>query len=232
MELIGGSSDGLSVQSVCRCLDMPRSTAHNLLKTLAARGYIERAYKPVRYRLADALRVLPRMESDRDLLMRAASWLLHLANQVDGEALFAEYIGGEVLAILRVPPGEPKVVTFPLTWRLGAYGTGLVFQAFLSPDRLREFRLRRPLSTHSTTTAWKSMREVDQYVAKVRETGYLVFDRGDIFRAAAPVFDQRQSIRAMMAVLIPQERITPELRRKGVRLVRQAAQELSQLPKA
>ncbi|RPI60496.1 MAG: hypothetical protein EHM48_07145, partial [Planctomycetaceae bacterium] len=203
------------------------STTHNLLWTLTHRGYLERTKKPIRYRLGKAFKALPRLESERDLLLRAIPRLIHVAELTDADVLFSEYISGEIMGLLRVTPGKPKVVNF-MTLRMSAYGTGLVFQAFLPPEQVRKFRKMHPISPTHTTTNWKSMREVDEVVADVRKKGYLIFDRSDPFRVSAPVFDAQQTIRASVSALIPTGKATPELRRKTVRLVRTAAKELSQ----
>jgi len=208
-------------------LRMHRATTHHLIWTLTRRGYLERTIKPIRYKLGKAFKNLPRLDCERDFFMRAMPRLLHIAELTGGEIVLSEFVGGEILALLSVPPGKPKIVTF-CTMRMAPYGTGLAFQAFLPPDQVREYRKSHPLSSAHTSTNWESMHEVDEVIADVRKKGYLVFDRSDPFRVAAPVFDAQQTIRATVAALIPSDKATPELRQKSLRLVRIAAKELSQ----
>jgi DNA-binding IclR family transcriptional regulator len=226
LELIGSFHDGLPVQLVSRSLHMPRSTTHSLLKTLAHRGYLERIDKPIRYRLGRALGALRRRESDHDILARSAPRLLHLAKETGCETILGEYIGGEILGVLRVPPGEPKVVTMPLTWNLSSYGSGLVFQAFLPAGVVEEYRTRHPLSPYDRGY-WPSMRTVDACIARVKKQGYLRLDRDGVFRAVAPVFAANRAIRASVIALLARDVATPQQKMVAVRMVRRAAAELS-----
>lgn len=226
LELIGSSHDGLSVQSVSRCLKLPPSTAYDLLKTLAHRGYLERVDKPIRYRLGEALGVLRRRQSDRDILTRAVPRLFHIARQAECETILGEYIGGEILGILRIPLGEAKVLTMPPTWNLSPYGSGLVFQAFLPEGIVREYRSRHPLSQYNTGN-WASLKSVDDCINRIRRDGYLRIDRGETFRAVAPVFTSRRSIRAIVIALLARAIATPSQKKTALRLVRQSASELS-----
>jgi DNA-binding IclR family transcriptional regulator len=228
LELIGGSHDGLPVQLVARSLNLPRSTAHSLLKTLAHKGYLERADKPIRYRLGDALGALRRRDSDREILARAAPRLLHIARRTECETILGEYIGGEILGVLRVPPGEPKMVTMPMTWNLSAYGSGLVFQAFLPAGAVREFRLRHPLS-RDDRLRWPSMGTVDECLARIRADGFLRLDKDGTYRVAAPVFGAGREIRASVIALLPGGLANPQRKMVAVRMVRRAAGELSSL---
>ena len=71
MELLGGAARCLPVQLISSTLAMPRSTTHNILRTLTHRGYLERLSKPIRYRLGKSVKALPRLDCERDLFVRA-----------------------------------------------------------------------------------------------------------------------------------------------------------------
>jgi len=231
LELIGAFRDGLPVQLVARSLHLPRSTTHSLLKTLAHKGYLERVDSPIRYRLGEALDALRRTKREHDLLVRAAPRLLHIAREVGCETILGEYVGGELLGLLRVPPGEPKAVTMPPTWNLSSYGSGLVFQAFLPPSIAKRYRSRHPLSRHDRDY-WGSLGAVDEYIARVRGDGYLCLERDGILRAVAPVFSPSRSIRATVIALLPEDAATRQRKMIATRLVRRAAAQLSSRPPA
>ena len=55
LELVGQADRGMTLAEVCSGLDMKPSTVHNILRTLAARDYLERTTSPVRFRLGSAV---------------------------------------------------------------------------------------------------------------------------------------------------------------------------------
>jgi DNA-binding IclR family transcriptional regulator len=133
LELLGQADDGLSLQQAARAAGLKPPTTHNLLRTLQAHGFAERAEHPVRYRLGAAVARLAERFASRPLLRAAAAELLRLAaGHAGGQFLLAERLGGQVVASLVVEPEAPTVVRRPRGKLLGAYSSasGLAVQAF------------------------------------------------------------------------------------------------------
>ena len=55
IELVAQSERGLSLGEVCNSLKLKQPTAHNLIRTLISRDFVEKTTSPVRYRLGPAV---------------------------------------------------------------------------------------------------------------------------------------------------------------------------------
>ena len=232
MELVGSSPSGTTVRALCSVLNLKKPTVHNLLRTLAARHYLIKTRKPIRYHLGPAVQTLRRMESDRDLIHAARPLLVSLCRQHRADVCLLEYVGSEIVAIMGARTADDGVLEFYNNWQGKPYGTGLIFQAFW-PERLRhEYRARHPL-TPASTALWTSMAEVDQFLVQIRTCGYLTLDaeakRPDqaTFRVAVPIFESGE-ITAALALMKPANEVTPEFRLRCTEKMARAARQLTQ----
>lgn len=227
LEVIGNAPCGLTPTTVAKVCQMPKQTAHTILRTLLHKGLLEKRTSPVRYMLAPVMDGL-RKHQDRwnhQVLLRAAPVLVRIWKKTGAEMVVAQYAGGEVLARMVVPwPADGQMVRY--SWRLDSHCTGLVFQAFMDESELRDYRAKYPLIEWHAEF-WKSFELLDNFLSLVRREGYLAYVQGGIFRAAAPVFDRSQTIKAAIRASKPIENIKQGDPRKCIDLVRQAAGELS-----
>ena len=113
VDILAAHPEGLRLNDLAEKAALKKPTAHNLLRTLCARGFAARddgghyTAGPVFYAAADQVRI-----SERD--HRAEEALLDLAERFDGHVLtVATLTASEVKCLLRVSPDRPGVVQHP-----------------------------------------------------------------------------------------------------------------------
>jgi DNA-binding IclR family transcriptional regulator len=225
LEHVGVANRPIPLYFLCESLRLKKQTVYNTVRTLTERGYLARAGRRGLYRVGPALTRVYRIQSDYDMLQRAVRWMLYLSRRTEAEVVLGEYVGREVVAVLRIPR---ETAEFPVNFApstLHPYGTSLLFHAWWSPAQLRDYRARHPFS-ESDTKYWKTSERLDRFLAGVRRQGYLVLPKKD-FRVAAPVFDGAGNMRAMIAIMKERRKIPREDEKAYVALVRQAAREIT-----
>jgi len=228
LSLVGNASEGLSLQEIALPLELPKQTAHGIIRTLIHEGFLEKSGSPVRYRLG------PMMDSLRDrqahwnrvFLTRATSVAIRLARRMDAEVAINQFVAGEVINRLRIPVGTSGFLEHHYGWRIAPYGTAVLFQAFMTDSELQDYRARHPLD-ESSRKYWGSLRLLDRFLRQARKEGYLAFAKGSLFRTAAIVFKGSNSAVAMISLIKPLAEMTGKEPRVCVDMVRQAAKELS-----
>ncbi|WP_342643299.1 IclR family transcriptional regulator [Rhodoligotrophos ferricapiens] len=173
LELISGFPDGISLSTLASALDLPKTTAHRLLKGLTDVGMIEPA-PPAggSYRLGTRFTNLLYAGAD-DGWIRAVSQplLQELATATDQVCFIARLDGVAVRSIAMVAPDNPvRPYVMPgreIPLHTGASAKALL--AFLDSDR-RLALLPDPLprlTTHTKT----DLAEIEAEWAEIRRTG-------------------------------------------------------------
>jgi DNA-binding IclR family transcriptional regulator len=202
IELVAQSERGLSLGEVCNSLGLKQPTAHNLIRTLIARDFVEKTLSPVRYRLGPAVARLAE-ERLNHTVVRQASMIMNdlferlkailppkIGPQDEATLSFSQHSGGEVVMLLRMRMQRPGVLERP-KHTMSAYQSAapLAFQTFWPPEELQEYRERHPFLDQGAPI-WKTQERLDQFLMKSRELGYVqppVFPQGQV-RVAVPVF--------------------------------------------
>lgn len=210
LQLVANSADGLKVHQVANGLGVSKQTAHNLLRTLVHKGFLEKYPSPPRYRLGSALETMRRQHAwwNREFLMRSIPYLIRASRDLSATAFLGQHVGGK--AIIRfVAPADQSVTPHTLYGSpMAPYGSALVLQAFLSREDLLDFRGRHPLEKYDPGY-WKSYENIDQLLDVVRREGYLCLVKTGVFRAAAPIRDESGAVRAAMALSKPFDKMDP-----------------------
>jgi len=231
LSLIARSEDGLSLREVAGALGLKAPTAHNLLRTLAAKGFLERTGRPVRYRLGGAVMELADLRARRDWLRGAAEVVadLHRAFPA-GTVTFAEPVGGEVMATLRMSWERPGVLERPTNRVMSAYGTAsaIVYQAFASEEERSAYRRRHPFWEEGAML-WHDPPRLEAFLAEVRRTGRAVLDLKSsvMWPVAAAVFGPYHEFRAILGVSYPVTGLDESTRRRIIDRVLDAARRIS-----
>lgn len=228
VQAVAHSEDGAGLQAIASQLGLKAPTVHNLIRTLAAHGWLERVGTPVRYRLGRAVAELLRENGERLLLRRAAKALLGLqALHPQAVLTLAERVGAEVVIALRSAPERPGVVERPQGHLLGAYSSAatLLFQAYWNGEERAAYRSAHPFLEQGAPF-WKNPSGLERFLEDVRAQGHAVLDlEGEMqFRAAAPVFGRGSELRATLGLALP---AAARSRRAAVRDLVEAAGGLS-----
>lgn len=100
LELLARSENGLTLSELCRKLSIPKSTAHYLIYTLVARGYLQRRSDGRHYSLGLRLADLANATlAEADLRTLAAPTLLQIAARTKLTATISVLRGAEAIII-------------------------------------------------------------------------------------------------------------------------------------
>jgi len=190
VKLVGNSAHGLSLTTVSRLRGLPKQTAYSILKTLVHTGLLEKRSHPSVYCLGRLMGELRRYHDEwRSIfLVRAVPSIVQLAKRADAEAVFSQYTGGQIVGTIRAKCEVDLEPVIRDSWRMGPYGTGLVFQAYMEPEELTRFRKNNPVTLHGRGEYWGSYKLIDKMLAEVRRRGRLVYCMDNILRVHVPVF--------------------------------------------
>jgi DNA-binding IclR family transcriptional regulator len=192
VDLIAHSRDGLTVQQIAESLYLKRPTVHNLVKTLADEGVLERVTESARFRVGASVLKWAALASAQSLHALA----MHAMRGIHGRLpqahlLLAEPRGDLLVTSLHMDPRRPNIVQRP-PWDLPhPYGSvvALVFMAFADPVARTQF-CRRHAFREYASGFWESETELAAFLEEVRRQGFCVRSGGvyQNLRVAAPVY--------------------------------------------
>jgi len=229
------SQAGSTLVEITRNLGLKPATAHNLAKTLIARGYLERPASGAArgYRLGRAAGELGEMFHSRAFAGGAEAAVRGLSERFpSATVVFAESAGpgGEVHYRLRMSPERPGVLERPRALAVHPYGTacGLLFQALWTGDERSEFRRRHPF-WETGAPIWRTEAALDKELAAVRAAGFASpRPPGRASRpVAAPVWGPGGELVAALGASVPEAMAGGMKLRRVADEVRRAAEELS-----
>jgi len=243
LEAFRGDARPLSVPEVAARLRLPRSTAHDLVRTLVARGYL-RALDDQPHKFVLGLRVFElgsTYAASLDL-PREGRQVARAVSAVCNETVHLAVLDDtEVVYIAKVDSTQAIRMVSAVGRRLPAHCTavGKMLLSGLS-DRELIARYGRSKSFASMTpNSITSLPRLRRELAVIRVRG-LAFDdcesNVDVRCVAAPVHDRDGQMAAAMSISVPITRMRPKRREELAALVKQGAQDLSRrlgfLPRA
>jgi DNA-binding IclR family transcriptional regulator len=189
--LAGESGGGVRLADICEQQGLKASTAHNLVRTLTARGFLAKT-EGGRYIPGSAIDELVRRKGESRLMQRAKSAVRRLAgNLPEATVTFAVAEGGDIVVALRMCPDQPGTLqqNRERTFNLYANASGLVLQAFGSDAQLSALRHRYPFHEYGALL-WHTEERLRGYLDEVKRRGFAErpFAEKEIFRVAAPVW--------------------------------------------
>ncbi len=230
LKLLAANEQGLSAVQIEQRLNIPRTTAFRILKTLLQAGMIEKKesfFFPGPSLMEVGLMALQKSQV-RGL---AVPFLQKLTEQTGMTAHLAIPSGWHSLILEVCDSADPiRVASRPGTLAdLHCSATGKIFLAFCYADRLEEFcRDVQPAQrTAHTVTTLDGLRTLS---AQVRKQGYAVDEQEyhlNVRCLAAPVKDMRRQVVAALGVTAPDNVFTHERIEAVCQAVVEAASTLS-----
>ncbi|MDA3963466.1 MAG: helix-turn-helix domain-containing protein [Planctomycetota bacterium] len=205
LEHLAGS-DGIRLQEFSEATGLKPPTVHNLLRTLAARGYANQDDSG-RWRLGDTPRSLADRDHDRDLLVKARSVLLGIADDIPNSILnLAEVVENHVVVQMRASPDRPQAIQQPRRQVLPPYGSagGLACLAFSDHSTATRIREAHPFE-EGGSALWRDRASLDAYLQRSRAAGSITtpFPNQELIRVAAPVYGAGGQFRATLGAALP-----------------------------
>ena len=224
----------LSATQITERLDLPRTTVHELIRTLVERAYlVPVAGPPTRYRLGMRLFELGASVADQiDLSREAQEVARDVAAACDETVHIAVLDGTDVVYVAKVDSTHPVRMVSAVGRRVPAHCTG-VGKVLLSGLAPAAFEARYPVDRQLpalTPRSITSPARLREHLTQVRGDGFAIDDResNDAVRCvAAPVYDHTGVMVAAMSISVPTLRWTDERRSEWSELVRQGAAALS-----
>lgn len=233
LELFLDAEDPLAAPEIVRRLGLPRTTVHELLATLVARGYLVHEASGSGYRLGVRVHQLGTSYAERlDLAAEGRQVARGVAELCDETVHLAVLEGTDVVYIAKVDSTRAVRMVSATGRRLPAHCTavGKMLLASLPDDVLRA---RVPEGVPLPAMTALSITETSVLYAELaaaRERGTAWEDResnADVSCVAAPVRDHAAEVVAALSISVPTLRWNDERREELRRLAASGAEELS-----
>jgi DNA-binding IclR family transcriptional regulator len=235
LELLAASRNGLTLSELSRNLDVPKSTMHYLIYTLATRGYVRRMANG-RHSLGLRLSgITSQSKAEIELSALTAPYLREAATKMELTATAAILKGAEAVIIGKAnafqDSGGGAWVGRHLDLHCTAQGKALL--SACPDEELNRLFLRRALAQYTPKTI-VSLDVLKPQLAQVRTRGYAINDEEQVHgvrAVAAPVIDSLGTVITCISVRglvdqIPHSRL-PELGKEMIRVARDIALHIS-----
>jgi len=190
VEAVGRSADGLRLSEAADAVELNRPTAHNLLRTLRERGYLDQAPGGL-YRLGPVLTALGAQRMEQGIFRRAESMMCALhAEWPAATVTFSELVGDTICCRLRLSAPRAGTVQRPVSQTFDPYGSasGVCLQA--QHAGFRDTLARQQRFPESGARFWGGQAAFDEALAAAVRDGLAVIARDGAWRLAAPVGDR------------------------------------------
>lgn len=232
LEAVAHEAEGLSNAEISRKLQIPKSSASYILRTLESRGYLNRDGGSGRYRVGLKILSLSRGAlSGLDVREVALPIMRRLMEKTNLTCHLAILDGPEAVYIEKV---EPQGFIRMDTWvgrrmRVHATSVGKALVAHIPHERLekiiaeRSMEKRTPKTITTLPRLWKELE-------KVRVQGYAVDDEENNLGArcvGAPIFNQFGAIEASLGLSGTINQVNPQTMPRIVEALKDAARHVS-----
>lgn len=234
LELFLDGDGTLSAPEITRRLQLPRTTVHELVTTLAARSYLVPVPdQPGRYRLGVRTYQLGSRYAEQLDLAAEGQQVARWVAETCGETVHVAVLeGAHVIYIAKVDSTHAVRMVSATGRRLPAHCTavGKMLLASLPPEEL-DRRLPDGELPAMTAHSLSSPAALHRALAQIREEGVASEQREsnpDVGCVAAPVRDRSGRVVAALSVSVPMIRWSPERRQGLAELATRGARELSE----
>ncbi|MDM5197912.1 IclR family transcriptional regulator [Fictibacillus enclensis] len=205
-------TEGLSIKEISETLDFPQSSTSNLIKTLAAEGYLRQDTQK-KYKLGPKLIGIgtAAMES-LDVSAVGKPYLKTLMEEVQETVFMALMAEEELVYVAKIDNNRSIRTTAQPGNKKPIYCTGLgkAFLSFMpeeSKNKLLDSTELLPITSHTIT----SREQMEHELAESRKRGYAIDNEENeegLFCLAAPIYGGDRQMQAAISVAGPKERMT------------------------
>lgn len=234
LESFTAAKPELGLIEVAKRAKLHKATAHRLLRTLAARGFVTKHPETGRYRLGYRLVPLAEIAKEQDGLTAAAKPIMRQVRDILNETVFLSVRSGDYRYDLDQVEGQRdvrRVLRIGERKELYAGAASKVLLSDLSDEEIAEYLSHTPLTAFSPTT----VTDADQLMSEIRairSAGYAEsWDERNSggAGASAGIVGPSGEILASIGVSMPVPRYTPEVRQQSIRAILEGANAISHL---
>src|SRR5579871_6227378 len=232
LEAVALEPEGLSNAEISRKLQIPKSSASYLLRTLETQGYLNRDGESGRYRVGLKILSLSRGAlSGIDVREVALPIMRNLVEKTGLTCHLAILDGPEAVYIEKV---EPQGFIRMDTWvgrrmRVHATSVGKALAAHIPQEKLEKIISERPMEKRTPKTI-TTMPRLLKELEKVRGQSYAVDDEENNLGArcvAAPIFNERGAIEAALGLSGTTQQVSPHTMPRILEDLKDAARHIS-----
>ena len=232
LEVVAQESGGLSNAEISRKLNIPKSSASYILRTLESQSYLTRDQESGKYRVGLKILSLSRGAlSGIDVRGVALPIMRHLTQQTGLTCHLAILDGPDAVYIEKV---EPEGFIRMDTWvgrrmRVHATSVGKALVAHIPQERLEEI-LRKSGMEKRTPKTITTLPRLLKELERVRMRGYAVDDEENNLGArcvGAPVFNDRGLIEAGLGLSGTTQQVSPHTMPRILEALKDAARHIS-----
>ncbi|HPN84826.1 MAG TPA: helix-turn-helix domain-containing protein [Victivallales bacterium] len=233
ISLVGSSEKGLRLSEIAEELKMKRPAAHNLVRTLLSRSFLEKRGGMYLF-VGPALLELLKKRKTSMLMSEAGNELMRLCKILpSGLIFFAEATADGIHQVLRMGMDRPGIIQRITSEPMHSYGsaTGLIRLAFADENSLLQIEESRPFAEFGAHL-WKSRNTLDKFLRAVRKNkvSLLPFENEIFLRIAAPVFGESGTLLGAFGASIPLKNINKGMDKKNIiKELKHSAERLSAL---
>jgi DNA-binding IclR family transcriptional regulator len=232
LEAVAQESEGLSNAEISRKLNIPKSSASYILRTLETRGYLTRETGSGKYRVGLKILSLSRGAlGGLDVRGVALPIMRHLTHETGLTCHLAVLDGPDAVYIEKV---EPEGFIRMDTWvgrrmRVHATSVGKAIVAHIPQEQLEEILRKSGMEKRTPKTIVTPPRLLKE-LEKVRTQGWAVDDEENNLGArcvAAPIFDERSAIAASVGLSGTTQQVSPQTMPRILEALKDAARHIS-----
>ena len=214
MTLLATAAGPMALPEITTRLGMPRTTAFNIVRTLAQRGAIE-LIQDKGYCIGPLVTDLARARAPaKDLISRIRPFLEQVASRTEETALLSVISGDEIVFIDKVESTQAIRYTVDVGTRRPLYCSahGKVALAAFQDDAVERYLQRTRLTafTEKTIVDATTLRRM---LAKIRRQGFAASDGEfifDVYSVSAPLLKRRDGMPlGMISAVGPLSRVKP-----------------------
>jgi len=231
LEALGGSEHGLGVSELARRLGLKVPTTHNLLRTLAARGYASKDAATQSYRLSFGCGRLGQAYGRTRRIPELARPVIEaLARTLRQSVVVAMMEQGELAFVARASGDQMLAVNFEHASVRTGYSSvcGRVILAHLPPAELEAYVRAHPIR-RGVAEDIDTRKTLDELLARARRDGHLEYWRQNktVLAIAAPIRDHTGAVVAAVGLGMPGVHFKARDRHRIVVAVKEAAARIS-----
>ncbi len=178
LQLAGESRNGMRLNEIAEALDMKKTTAHNLIRSLRARGFLEKDAAN-RFSPGPALATLAATRHRNSMLTAATAEFRELNRRFPRAVLtLSELTPSSIQTRLRMSPDRPGELQYPRERVVMPYvtPTAIVLQA--TGSNAGAFEHNYSFEEYGIGQ-WKKLEDFLEIKRRVHECGYSMRDHGD-----------------------------------------------------